>query len=172
MVELLKRYLKICLLNKGPQDLPYSHLLFQIMLLIYFVTGSLSMWPAVSLTRGSGVMLLDVSILLIFCWVCLIAFNQRSRFIQTAIALTAVGSIFQILTWPLLFYVNEVMQVEVVPLEISLLLLVIISWNLAAYAHIFRQAYEIRRSAAFALTLAYVVINLATRSVLFPDLGV
>lgn len=172
MVELLHRYLKICLLANGPQDLPYSRLLFQIMLLIYIVTGSLSMWPAVSFTGGFGVMLLDVSVLLIFCWVCLTAFNCRPRFIQTAIALTAVGSIFQLLTWPLMYYVNDMPQGSVVPVEISLILLVIISWNLAAYAHIFRQAYEIRRPAAFALTLAYVVITMTMRGVIFPDLGV
>lgn len=130
------------------------------------------MWPAVSFTAGINVMLVDAAILLLFCWACLVVFKHGTRFVQTATALTAVGTIFQLLTWPLLFYVNKVDQANTVPLEVSLLLLVIISWNLAAYAHIFRQAFEVSRPAAFVLTLTYVVINMTTRGVLFPDLGV
>jgi len=172
MAELLKRYLKICLLTHGPEDLPHSTLLLQIMLVLYFVSGCLSMWPAIDLADSIWVMLLDILILLMFSWVCLLAFNKRSRFIQTAIALTAVGTIFQLLAWPLLMYVDKARQADAVAVEASVLLLVIISWNLAAYAHIFRQAYSIRMLAAFALTLAYVVINMTSRGLLFPDLGV
>jgi len=172
MVELLKRYLKICLLSNGPEDLPYSQILFQLMLFVYFFTGCLSMWPALAVSDSLGIMLLDTIILLVFSWVCLIAFNKRSRFLQTATALTAVGAIFQLLAWPLLFYVNEAKQMDTVSIEASFLLLLIISWNLAVYAHIFRRAFGIRMPAAFIMTIAYVVINMTTRGMLFPDLGV
>jgi drug/metabolite transporter superfamily protein YnfA len=171
MAELLKRYFKICLLTSGPEDLPDSALLLKIMLLLYFISGCLSMWPGIGLGDSTQLMLLDCIILLLFSWLCLLALNKRSRFIQTATALTAVGTIFQLLAWPLLFYVDEVRQANTVPVEASLLLLVIISWNLAVYAHIFRQAFSVHMWAAFALTLAYVIINITSRGLLFADVG-
>ena len=172
MVELLKRYLKICLLTNGPEDLPYSQLLFQFALFLYFISGCLSTWPTVAMSDSIWVMLLDIIILFVFIWVCLFAFNKRSRFLQTITALAGVGAIFQLLAWPLLFYVNQAKQLDTMPIEASFLLLLIISWNLAAYAHIFRQAFGIRMPAAFIMTITYIVINMTTRGMLFPDLGV
>ncbi len=172
MAELLKRYLKICLLANGPQDLPHSQLLFQLMVLVYFITGCLSMWPMVGFGESFAVMLVDLTILLLFSLICLMIVNKRPRFLQAATALTGVGSLFQLLAWPLLLYVNEAKQSDNVPVEASFLLLVIISWNLAVYAHIFRQAFNIRTSTAFVVTLVYVIINIKTRGFLFPDLGV
>lgn len=172
MAEILKRYFKICLLTNGPQDLPYSQLLFQLMVFLYFFTGCLSMWPMVDFSESFAVMLVDLIIMLLFCIICLKAFNKQPRFLQTAIALTAVGVVFQLLAWPLLLYADNAKQVGNVPVEISFLLLIIISWNLAVVAHIFRQAFDIRKASAFALTIAYVVVNMTSRSILFPDLGV
>jgi len=172
MAEILKRYFKICLLANGPQDLPHSQLLFQLMVLVYFVTGCLSMWPMVGFSESFAVMLVDLVILLLFSLICLTILNKRPRFLQTITALTAVGSLFQLLAWPLLLYVNDGRQSENVSAEASFLLLVIISWNLAVYAHIFRQALGIRTLTAFVVTLVYVIINIKTRGFLFPDLGV
>jgi len=172
MAEILNRYLKICLLANGPQDLPHSRLLFQLMVLVYFITGCLSMWPVVDFSDSFAVMLVDLTILLLFSLICLIAFNKRPRFLQTVSALTGVGSLFQMLAWPLLLYVNEAKQSDNVPAEASFLLLVIISWNLAVYAHIFRQAFDVRTLTAFVITLVYVIINIKIRGFLFPDLGV
>lgn len=172
MVEILRRSLKICLLSHGPQDLPHSQRLLQLMLLVYLVSGCISMWPMINVSKGILVMLVDLIVLLSFSLLCLNAFNKTSRFIQTITALTAVGAIFQLLVWPLMLYVNEFSQGETVPVEASLLLLIIISWNLAVYAHIFRQAFEVRSVSSFALTIAYVVVNMSIRSLLFPDLGV
>ena len=172
MLELLKRFFKICLLTNGPQDLPYSLPLLQIMVFIYFLTGCVSMWPSVPIDDSFWIMLLDSGILLVFCWLCLLAFNKRSRFLQAATALTAIGAVFQLLAWPLLLHINDSKQSEVVSVEASFLLLIIISWNLAVYAHIFRQAFEVRMPAAFVLTIAYVMINITTRNIFFADLGV
>lgn len=159
-------------MTNGPQDLPYSQVLFRIVVFLYFVTGSLSMWPTVSFFDSFWVMFLDAMILLVFCWLCLVLFKKRSRLVQVATALFSVGALFQLLAWPLLLHIDESKQSGVISVEASVLLLLIISWNLAAYAHIFRQALEIRMPVAFILTISYVMINITTRNIFFPDLGV
>ncbi len=171
MAELLKRFLNICLLTQGPQNLPHSNLLLQILLVVYFITGSLSMLPGTAFEDGVLVMMLDLAVLLLFTWFCLQVFKKQARFIQTTIALAGVGTIFQLLAWPLLVQMESLKQSGETSVEISLLLLVIISWNLAVFAHIFRQAFDVRMLAAFVLTLAYLIINVTVRYLIFPQVG-
>ena len=170
MAELLKRFLNICLLTNGPQDLPHSNLLFRILLVMYFITGSLSMLSGTVFENAVLVMMLDLAVLLLFTWFCLQAFKKQARFIQTIIALAGIGTIFQLLAWPLLMQTESIKQSGETSAEVSLLLLIIISWNLAVIAHIFRQAFDIRMLAAFILTLAYVMINVMARYLVFPQL--
>ena len=172
MTELLKRFLNICLLSNGPQDLPYSYLLFRILLVMYFISGILSMLSSTVFEDGVLIMMLDVSVLLLFTWLCFQAFKKQPRFIQTMTALAGVGTIFQLLAWPLLIQVESLKQSGETSIEVSLLLLIIISWNLAVFAHIYRHALGIRTPVAFILTLAYVMINVTARYLIFPQIGV
>ena len=171
MSELLKRIFNICLLTRGPQDLPYSVLLMRLMLLIYFVTGLASLLTTVSSNVAVLVMLVDVGILLLFSWLCLRAFRMSSRFVQMMTALTGVGSLFHLLSVPLLAQIKIASASGQVAGELSFLLLFLISWNLAVIAHIFREAFGVRLLAAFVLTLAYKVIEVSVSQILFPELG-
>ena len=171
MLELLNRILKICLLSKGPEDLPHSPALLQITLILYFISGVLNLWPAMPLLGSLSVMLLDVIVLLSFSAVCLRAFNKRERFIQLLTALAAVGAVIQILAWPLLLYINGLASGDSIPAEASILILLILSWNLSVYAHIFKRAFETRMLSAFVLTIMYMIINITLRRLLFPELG-
>ena len=56
-------------------------------------------------------------------------------------------------------------------MSMSLLLLMFVSWNLAVYAHIFRESFGIRLPAAMVLTICYVIITVVARKLFFPDLG-
>ena len=171
MSELLKRIFHICLLSKGPQDLPYSVLLMRLLLLVYFISGLLSLLTSVSVDVALLVMLVDMAILLAFSWFCLRAFRMPSRFVQMMIALTGVGSLFHLLSVPVLAQIRVASATGQVAGELSFLLLFLISWNLAVIAHIFREAFNIRLLAAFVLTLAYKVIEVSVSQILFPELG-
>ena len=171
MTELLKRFLNICLLTQGPQDLPHSSLTLRILLVVYFLTGSFSMLSSTAFEDAVLIMMLDLAVLILFTWFCLQAFKKQARFIQTTTALAGAGSIFQLLAWPLLIQMESVKQSGEASPEVTLLLLIIISWNLAVFAHIFRHAFGIRMLAAFILTLAYVMINVTARYLIFSQSG-
>ena len=87
-------------------------------------------------------------------------------------AILGTGSLFQVLAWPLMFYFQVAQAKDVIVPELGFMLLVLISWNLAVYAHIFRETFGIRLFAAFLLTLSYAIISITSRQLLFPDLGV
>ena len=171
MSDLFKRLINICLLAKGPQDLPYSVTLFRLLLLVYFISGLLSLLSTVSAELAFMVMLVDLFILLSFSWLCLMAFKKQPRFVQMIIALTGVGSLFNLLSIPMMIQIEAGKQAGQIPAELSFLLLFLISWNLAVVAHIFRESFGVRLLAAFVLTLAYKIIEISASQILFPQLG-
>jgi hypothetical protein len=170
MPALIKQFFYICLMNKGPQDLPWSHLLMHVTLMAYLISGVLSMLATTPFDQALLVMLADLAVLLLYAWLCLKAFNKTPRFVQTVIAMAGVGTFFQIIAWPLMAYIDN--QAEAAASGISILLLLIVGWNLAVYAHIFRESFNVRMLSAFVLTLTYAVITVSVRQLLFPDLGV
>lgn len=172
MSALLKAYMELCLLSKGPQDLPYSVFLLRLVLGVYFLTGVLSMLPSATVMQALLMMCVDILILMSFCWICLQLFKRHSRFNQMMAAILGTGSLFQLLAWPLMFYFEIAKAKQVVVPELGFMLLVLISWNLAVYAHIFRETLGIRLYAAFLITLSYAIISITSRQLLFPELGV
>jgi hypothetical protein len=170
MSRLLKQFFYICLLNKGPQDLPGSYVLLYITLLAYLISGILSMLTTMSLELAFPVMLVDLSVLLLYPWLCLKAFRKSERFIQMVTALAGVGTIFQIAAWPLMTYIDG--QQATLPPAVSMMLLIVVAWNLVVYAHIFRESFNIRLLSAYVLALMFAVISASARHLFFPDLGV
>ena len=171
MTELLKRLFHICLLTKGPQDLPYSVMLLRVFLLTYFATGLASLATSLPIDEAVLVIMVDISLLLLFSWLCLQAFKMKARFVQMISAMAGIGTLFNIVSIPLMAQIAAAKQGGQIAGELSFLLLFLISWNLAVIAHIFRESFNVRLLAAFVLTLAYKVIEISLSQILFPQLG-
>jgi hypothetical protein len=170
MSELLKRFSNICLLSGGPQDLPCSNFLFRVLVLLYLVS-SLAGWNSeLEIVQALLAAIVDVFIVLVYVYAVLWGFAKPARYLQTASAILAVGVLFQLLELPLIFYLAAQGQ-NAAPLEVSLLLLALYSWNLAIYAYILRQALETTTLVSFVLTISYIFIAMTTYQLIFPDLG-
>lgn len=167
MAELLIRFLKICLLSQGPQDLPYSSALLRGTLLLYFVTGLFGLSPILTLEQSLPVMAVDLALLLVYSGLVLKAFKKPQRFVQMVSALAGVGAIFQLVEWPLLIKLALAEVTGPISAEIQMLWLIVVSWNLAVYSHIFRESFEIRLLSAFLLTVAFAIINIAVQQMFF-----
>jgi len=167
----LNLFVQIVLLVRGPQDVPYSHTLFRMVLVLYFVTGLTSLLTVDTMGDALYAMLLDVSLLLVFSLLILRSFAKPSRFIQMTTALLAVGCLFQVLDVPLLWYLQQVKAANEQAPFASLILLLLMSWNLAVYAHIIRHSLDVRMPVAFVLTLCYVIMAVMSRQLLIPSAG-
>lgn len=170
MSLLLKQFFNICLLQKGPQDLPWSRQLLQIALLVYLIGGVLALTTTLSLEQALPIMFVEIGILLLYPWLCIKAFNQSARYIQMATALAGVGALFKLVSWPLFGYVSS--QAATLPAAVSMMLLMIITWKLVVFAHIFRESFNIRLLSAYVLALTYAIISGSVRRLFFPDAGV
>ncbi|MDH5484355.1 MAG: hypothetical protein OEY43_03885 [Gammaproteobacteria bacterium] len=170
MSELFKRFSNICLLSGGPQDLPCSYFLFRVLLIAYLLSSMAGWSTELEIAQALLAAMVDGFIVLVYVYAVLQGFTKSARFLQTASAILAVGILFQLLELPLLFFLVDQGQ-HAVPMEVSLLLLALYSWNLAIYAHILRQALETTTLVSFVLTICYVFIAMTTYQLIFPDLG-
>ena len=170
MAELFKRFINICLLSGGPQDLPCSTVLFRLLLVLYLLSGVAGWSTELDVSRALLAAIIDTVILMVYVYGTLWGYAKLARFIQTATALLAVGLLFQLLELPPLFYLVDAAP-SAPPQEAAILLLVLYGWSLAIYAHILRQALETSTLVSFVLTISYVLINMSVVQFIFPDLG-
>lgn len=166
----LKTLLGNLLLNKGPQDLPYSQVLMKLSLLVYFLSGLPGILISLSFAQSMLAMLLDVLVLLAFVYACLRVFDLQARFVQSITALAGVGTVFQLLPLPLLYQLQGLQEGEQIAPGLSIFLLMLVSWNLAVITHVFRATFNVRLMAAMALTICYIVISYLVKETIFPGL--
>jgi len=149
--RILAIFIDICRLRQGPQDLPTSSNLLYLSLLLYFFSSTASSLIEIPLQRALLLSLLDVALLVSIIGSLLYIVRYAARFQQTITALAGTGFFFGVISYPLFFWLNKAKN-ESNDLTIFLLFIVL-SWNLAVYAHILRHALEIKFIAALAVTI-------------------
>ncbi|HEX5339324.1 MAG TPA: hypothetical protein VFX47_00405 [Gammaproteobacteria bacterium] len=158
----------ICLLKRGPQVFPRSGILLAVMLLIYVLLdlysgflGGLYLLPMLL-----GETLLDTVMLVAFCYLVMLCWDQRARFNQTAVALLGTSALLMGAGLPLL----SLTHLESLPLLQQLaswMLLLLFLWNIVVTAHILRYALANARYAPILLAAPYQLLNFLVLTLLF-----
>ncbi|MCM2355670.1 MAG: hypothetical protein NDI68_03165 [Arenimonas sp.] len=164
MVALLRPLFELCLLRRGPQDLPYSPpavALFAFALMALQVAmGAATEAPPGQLAARVGVtafMLFGVTQALLNLR------GLRNRAAQTLLALAGSGLLFTLAMLPAALALRPYLDVDQPPASAmlpGLAALVLFVWKLRVEAAIWRQALEIRRGQALALAIALVLLEL------------
>lgn len=156
----------LCLLRKGPQDFPYSIVLFVFVLLINaLISFLLLVWQYT--LRNS---LLQIALMLLlttaFTQVVLRLKNKETRFIQTTTALFASSTVISLLAFPLWlfqFYFLKDAEQNLLNALLGLIFLAVFIglniWVLIVTAHIFKSALEIPFFAGLLVTFGFVGIH-------------
>jgi len=171
MLALFQKIWDLCLLSAGPQDLPFSTGLLKLLLLSYVLIQVVGWTLSVDIELAVFASALDAVILFVFVYIVLQAFQKSSRFTQTITSFLAVGSVFQLLELPLMYFIEQAHENDTPNAEVGLLLVALYSWSLAAFARIFQQSLEIKMLSAIVLTLCYVLITLMAIHLAFPNIG-
>jgi hypothetical protein len=162
------RILALMLLRAGPQDLPYSTSLLATMALLYLASGVLVLTTAMTASQAVVNMVLDLVVLMAFSYFCLSLLGLRARLVQTVSALAGIGIVYHVLAWPLFIQIHA-MQPEQQGVTISaLLMLLLISWQVLVFAHVFRHAMELSMGRALALSFGYLFLSMAAAEIVFP----
>lgn len=159
---LLQRFIEICLLKAGPQDLPSSGFLLILALLCYGLVGiGLSLNQATFATSLLMV-LVDVMLLALMTYLLLWLRLLPQRFLQTLTALAGTGALLALAAWPLLLW----QQQSAVGLA-SLLLWLWFFWNLMVFGHIIRHALTTRLTIGVVMALLYMYLSFNVSRALF-----
>ena len=165
----------LCLLRRGPEDMPHSNVLFGTLvgasIVLDIATGSLLEGTADVLPRS----LVSTGLLLALCWTALTMRHLGNRYVQTASALIACSMFFSLLILPLAWLAGPTPAppAQLTPLQVLLGwgMLAIVVWNLAVNAHIVRRALDAPFVLGFALALAWALADWALGHALFDAAG-
>ena len=167
---LSKAFLDICLLRKGPQDLPKSTVLLYMCLTLYTVFDVLLTLQARSIEDALLVSLVDVCFLLAVTFFILKQHHHLDRWIQTITALCGTGVILGIFIFPLVYGGAQNQYETWLQQIIILLFLVMIIWNIAVLAHIVRHAISSSMGIGIMIAILYIWMSSLLISMLFPEI--
>jgi hypothetical protein len=143
MKDLLRFFVEIALLRRGPQDLPASPLLLTLTAFGYLAVNALArvLMPA---SQGPWLLQLLVELLFTLGWyaVLLRMVNRSERFLQTATAMFGYQALLAPLIVAAIWLVQQFDKDSAWMLPALVIALVLVIWLIAAGAHILKAALE------------------------------
>jgi hypothetical protein len=168
MKEILRLFMQIALLRRGPQDLPASRLLLALTVIGYLAVNLVVESALQPDYHWSGPLLADAAFMLLWYIGALRLAGRPERILQTVTAIFG----FQGVLSPLLigsewlmrrFHDDATWQAAVTCMGLLLL-----AWLIAANSHIVKQALEWSGTASVALVILQIVAGWVVVFTLFP----
>ena len=164
----LQKLVAVLFLRAAPQELPYSLQTLVSYAVIYVLSGLVVLQSTLKPEDLIAGLLLGFFIQLVFTYFVLRALNHRVRFVQTISAILGVGILFNLLSWPLFAMLADETINGSLKSTLSLLFLLLISWEVLVKAHIFKHALEMKMFSALALSFSLFFISIALSQLFFP----
>lgn len=164
-----KKILLMLLMKAAPQDLPFSTGLMLRVIILYIISSIVVLGGQVELPLALGHILLSIAVTLSFSYVVLSSLNLKARFVQTVTALVGTGIAFNLLIWPVLNYGDSEQMSDLAKLVLSLVILMIVSWEVLVTAHIYRNALSVKMTQAVLLSMALFFVSLTLTQLIFPE---
>lgn len=165
---LLNPFVQICLLRKGPQDLPTSGILLGIALTAHTVMSILLSKISLDALHALLSGLLDSVLLVVLTAALLFAQRHGSRLIQTVTALAGTGAIITLLALPASGWLHGADQSAGEGGFALIVLLILTGWSLAVVGHIFRHALSIPYFFGLVLAAVFYWISISVFRAVFP----
>jgi len=168
MKLLLQRFIDICLLRAGPQDLPASTVLLILALTAYCTAGLLLSLVNTSLANAVLLVVIDALLLAGLAYLILWIRMFTVRFRQALTALAGSGAILEFTVWPVVYWQQLSATTDGPGLLVaSLLLWVWLFWNIAVVGHILRHTLSTSFFNGVLLSLLYMFISISVIRSLF-----
>lgn len=160
MTALLKYFIELCLLRKGPQDLPASQLLLIITGALLVLTAVVSDQLHAELIDRLSFALAQFGLLSVIVWAVLTISKYPERTLQTLTAFYGSGTLIQLLVWPfraLIITTGDPQQAQ----QMMLPLLAIVAfavWSFVIMIHIYRNALDTTNGKAIVISVITQVV--------------
>ena len=158
----------IMVLKARPQDIEYNLSQCGVVVLLYLFSGILVLGNSTQIDIAIYSMLLDAAVLISFSAGCLILLQLKARVVQTFVALFGTGVVFHFLAWPIIEQLSVSDITDSNKSTLSLMFLMLLSWQILVNAHIYRNALSINMTKAVVLSIAYWLMSMTLSQIIIP----
>lgn len=165
---LVRPFLEICILRKGPQDLPASGLLLGIAVCAHTLTSILLSVVTLNGWRAILAGITDTALVMVLTGTLLYAHRQKARIVQTLTAMTGTGAIITLVAIPIFNWLYNIQASGGGSPLAGLLVLGLIAWSLGISGHILRHALSIPYFLGIFIAFVFFWISHSVFTTLFP----
>lgn len=170
MIEIIMRLFEICLLKKGPQDLPVSAWLLRFLLVFYALVNFLILYINAGWSMALMQLVVEIILVLGFAWLLLTVVHKPERYIQTACALLGTDALISFFAIPA---VATLISGRDIGIEMAFLaMLGLMLWHWAVTGHIIRHAISKPLFIGMMVALLYLLGSYQVITLLFPEIVV
>lgn len=166
---IIQAFLEICLLRKGPQDIPASSLFFGICAGTYALSGLLLATAYQDFNNAVITALADSGLTILITYLLLFIVRRPQRWLQTGTALLGTGTIFSLLATPVYYAIAAQGGGQSGSPVLSILIWVLIIWNVIVMAHILKHALSVSFPMGILVALTYIFIVSGTIISITPE---
>jgi len=172
MKELVRLFVQIALMRKGPQDLPASATVLAATAAGYFLVSCL-VSAALPPIQGPWFGHLVVDVLFTFAWYALLLtiLRRPERFVQTSTAVFGFQAVLSPLQIASVWLIRQFAEDDAWRFPIVIIGLAVVVWMVAANARILKAALEWAMSACVALVILQTIAGQALLIYLYPGKG-
>ncbi len=168
MLNLIRAFVDICLLRRGPQDLPTSGFLLYLTLVTYTVSGFLQALGVYPVGTAAMASITDTALLALLTLSLLYMNGLGVRVPQTLSALAGTGTVVVILAMIPTYWMYSAQARNSDHTMSSVLLLVLTVWYLMVMGHIIRSALSTRMFVGVVVAIMYALVAWTVQIRLFP----
>ncbi|PCJ33334.1 MAG: hypothetical protein COA90_00405 [Gammaproteobacteria bacterium] len=159
-MNIILRYIDVCLFKAGPADMPASNRVLLMTLLSYVLINIIVSQTEYSLNASLFTSIADLLFMLLTVTLLLKLRAKQSRLNQTLSALAGSSCCMAIVSLPAVIWFSGIAEAEQASSYAMIFLVGFMFWSLMVMSHIFRQALEVKAGVATAITVVYVTLSL------------
>jgi hypothetical protein len=166
---ILKTFLYLCLFRYKPQDLPHSLFLLTVTLTFYMIlSGVLAPDPLV-FPRNIVWSMAETGLVVILISSLLYVIKRPHRAPQTLTAILGTNALLSLLSLPLILWLGYVESSEMSKDIPTLLLIMLMFWNIAVHVYILHHALEVSVFTGLVLTIILLALMGTVLLSMFPS---
>ena len=172
MKELVRLFIQIALMRKGPQDLPASVALLTATAAGYFIVNCV-VSAALPPIAGPWLGHLVVDVIFTFLWYALLMriLRRAERYVQTTTAVFGYQAVLSPLWIAAVWLVRQFADDDTWRFPISMIGVAIVVWLVAANAYVLKAALEWKLPACIALVILQILASQILLIYLYPGAG-
>jgi hypothetical protein len=155
---LIQAFWRILLLRAEPQSVPAVPALLWLGLSLHFGVGLIHALFSMPFSLAAFYALVSTLTMVAVVHGLLLLFRKHARYMQTLTALAGCEALLGLMLLPISMFYYQSGGGEELRGLLAILSLMVIGWNVALAAHIFRHALSVSSGLGFLYSVAYLII--------------